>query len=83
MGHQAMAAHLRKKVGGRALEKLRAGNTDFLRKSTFESHALIGILKNEGLRKELIQVATSPQTHSENRELAWQAMRLMKEPPMR
>jgi hypothetical protein len=78
-----MAAHLRNKVGGRALEKFRAGNTDFLRKSTFESHALIGVLKNQGLRKELIQVATSPQVHPDNREIAWEAMRLMNEPPMR
>lgn len=82
MGHRAMAAHLRKQVGGRAYEKLKAGDRSFLANSTFEAHALVWHLKANGLKKELRDVATSPQTHPTNREIAWEAMRLMSEPRM-
>jgi hypothetical protein len=82
MGHHAMAAHIRKQVGGRAYEKLKAGERGFLQLPTFEAHSLIWHLKTNNLRKELRDVATSPQTHPTTRELAWEAMRLMEEPRM-
>lgn len=83
MGHQAMAAHVRKQVGARAYGKFKAGDRSLLAKSTFEAHALVHHLKENGLMRELREVATSTQTHQDTRELAWEAMRLMKEPPMR
>ncbi len=79
----AIASRLTSKVGGRAYEKLQSGDRSILAKSTFQAHALIWHLKNNGLRQELVKVATSPQTHPVNREIAWNAMKLMNEPAMR
>jgi len=78
-----MTAHLRREAGKKALEKFRSGKSDFLRASCFESHSFIGYLKNENHKKELTKVATSPDTHPDNRALAWHALGLMNEPIMK
>lgn len=78
-----MTAHLRRETGKKALEKFRGGKKEFLRISCFESHSFIGYLKNNNFKPELIKVATSPDTHPDNRALAWHALSLMNEPIMR
>lgn len=78
-----MAAYLRRETGKKALEKFRDGKKEFLRISCFESHSFIGYLKNEGCKPELIKVATSLDTHPDNRALAWHALSLMNEPIMK
>ena len=78
-----MAAHVRKETGKRAFEKFKGGQKDFLKAASFETYSLIAYMKHESKKAELRSLARDMDVHPDNRAFAWEALKLMGEPPMR